>query len=208
MGQTQGRIQRTFRENTADNSDRMQAVWTAKQNMSEPVRNYYDRIISMAADLDMSEQLLTSAIQAGLKPAIKQFVARNQPKSLKELLECAILAESTDYHTFDAALPGSITSTLQRLTQKLDDTHLASIMNANHNYEPHQEHRRPPNNYKTHSSADRFGASFTRSPSPGLRRPYRPTNSQSRSFSPSSSRTYYRRSNENVQSPPASQTKM
>ena len=107
-----------FGENTADNSDRMQAVWTAKQNTSEPVRNYYDRIISMAADLDMSEQLLTSAIQAGLKPTIKQFVARNQPNSLKDLLECAILAESTDYHTFDAALPGSITSTLQRLGTK------------------------------------------------------------------------------------------
>ena len=94
-----------FGKNTADNSDQMQAVWTAKQNTSEPVRNYYDRIISMAADLDMSEQLLTSAIQAGLNSAIKQFVARKQPKSLKELLDFATLAESTDYNTFDTALP-------------------------------------------------------------------------------------------------------
>ena len=90
--------------------------------------------------------------------------------------------------------------------QKLEETHLASITNANHNYEPHQEHRRPPKNHATYSSADRFGASVTRSPSPGFRRPYRPTNSHSRNVSPSSSRTYYRRTNENVPSPPASQT--
>ena len=45
-----------FENAAAGNSDRMQAVWTAKQSKSEPVRNYYDRIISMAADLDISEQ--------------------------------------------------------------------------------------------------------------------------------------------------------
>ena len=122
-----------FGKTAADNSDRMLAVWTAKQSKSEPVCNYYDRIISMAADLDMSEQLLTSAIQACLNPAIKQFFVRNQPKSLKELLDSATLAESTDYNTFDTALPDSIATTL-RLEKKLDDTHLASITNDQKNY--------------------------------------------------------------------------
>ena len=194
-----------FGNNAADKSDRMQAVWTAKQSKSEPVRNYYDRMISMAADLDMSEQLLISAIQAGLNPAIKQFVARKQPKSLKELLDSATLAESTDYSTFDTALPDSIASTLQRLEKKLDDTHLASITIDQNNYGRHQERHRSPNNHTTHSSADRAGASFTHSPSPGLRQPYRSSNLP-RNLSPSSSRTYYRKTKENFPSTPALQT--
>ena len=83
--------------------------------------------------------------------------------------------------------------------------HLASITNDQNNYGWHQERHRSPNNHATHSSADRAGASFTRSPSPGLRQPYRSSNLR-RNFSPSSSRTYYRRTNENFPSPPASQT--
>ena len=120
MGRIWRQCSRHVSGNTAaDNSDRMQAIWTAKQSKSERVRNYYDRIISMAADLDMSEQLLTSAIQAGLNPSMKQFVARKQPKSLKELLDSTTLAESTDYNTSDTALPDSIASTLQRLEKNL-----------------------------------------------------------------------------------------
>ena len=133
-----------FGNTAADNSDRMQAIWTAKQSKSEPDRNYYDRIISMAADLDMSEQLPTSAIQAGLNPAIKQFVARQQPKSLKELFDSATLAESTDYNTSNTAMSDSIASTLQRLEKKLDDTHLVFITNDQSNYGRHQERHRSP----------------------------------------------------------------
>ena len=79
--------------------DVMQQLWTAKQNPDEPVRDYIDRVSSIALDVNIETAELICAITSGLKPAIKQFVSRQpeKPQTIASLTEAAALAEQTDF---------------------------------------------------------------------------------------------------------------
>lgn len=117
-------------------SDKMKKIWTAKQGQTEPVRNYIDRVKALSAGLELADTVLVSAIEAGFKPEIRQFVARQQPKTMKTLLESAMLAERTAFP--EATIPDALSNTLHRLEQKLDSVQLAAI---SRNDSPSRHHR-------------------------------------------------------------------
>ena len=115
-----------FAASTKNNSERMQELWTAKQNPTEPVRDFIDRMRQLSVGLEVSDGLLYSAILAGLRSDIRQHVARTSAKSVKELTDQAILAEATNF-TSNSIMPDSITEALQRLERKFEETQVVII---------------------------------------------------------------------------------
>lgn len=175
--------------------DKMKALWTTCQGTSEPVRNFIDRMIALSAGLELTETVLLSAIQAGLKPSVRQFVTRQQPKTMKILMESAMLAEQTEFSS-EATIPDALSRTLQRLEDKLDNTHLAAISSR-----PHQSSRSdetynvettsPSRNIRT-ADFDEPSRNFRYGRSPSV---HQPPSSDHRKFrSPSPSSNHYRRS--------------
>ena len=114
--------------------EKMRRFWTAKQETKESVRNFVDRMRSNAVEIDVKDLVLTTAIQSELRPSIRQHVARQGPKSVDELLQHALLAESTEYSTGSSL--DDITTAIRRLEDKFDKLRL-QLLNPNPN-NPHR----------------------------------------------------------------------
>ena len=106
-------------------SEKMRQFWTARQEEKESVRNFIDRMQSIASDLSIRDPILTTAIQSGLKPSIKQHVARQNPQTVSALLEHALLAESTDFGTESSMT--DVTAAIRRLEEKFDKVQIAAM---------------------------------------------------------------------------------
>ena len=103
----------------------MRRFWTAKQDEKEAVRNFVDRMRTIASEIDVQDPILTTAIQSGLKPSIKQHVVRQKPQTVSELLEHALLAESTDFTAENSMT--DVTAAIRRLEEKFDKAQLAAV---------------------------------------------------------------------------------
>lgn len=131
-------------------SEKMKKIWSATQGGSETVRDFIDRITVYSLGLNLTENALLQAIQAGLKPSVRQYVARQQLATIKELTNAAMLAETTEYPS--TASSDAIANAIQRLEDKIDQTHLSAISRKH----PPEAHRPPsPDNrsvrYDDHS---------------------------------------------------------
>ena len=166
--------------------DRMQRLWSTKQGNMESVRDYIDRILSSAKDLEIEESILTTAIQAGMKPSIKQYVARQKPPtSIRELTEYAVLAETTDFSTSTSTTTENVTDALKRLENKIDEIQLtqisAAVSEGNNSRDQFREldeinHPRRDSRLRVERRGGSGRGTLPRSPSPGRNeRQYSPT---------------------------------
>ena len=103
----------------------MRRFWTTKQEAKESVRNFVDRMRSNAVEIDVKDPILTTAIQSGLKPSIKQYVIRQSPQTVSALLEHALIAESTDFQT-EASID-DVSAAIRRLEDKIDKVQIAAV---------------------------------------------------------------------------------
>lgn len=165
-----------FEPMDAGEIDKNKKIWTSVQGSTEPVRDFIDRITALSIGLDFTDALLLQAIQSGLKPSLRQFVARQQPKTVKELRDFAILAETTEFASA-AVIPDTITNALQRLEEKLDRTHLAAISNNQLDRPRRGNDVRPFPSYRD-SRSPSPPATYYRRPSPSGSRPSPPCTSQ------------------------------
>ena len=114
-----------FTSSPQTHSEKMRQFWTARQEEKESVRNFIDRMQSIASDLSIKDPILTTAIQSGLKPSIKQHVARQNPQTVSALLDHALLAESTDFGTESSMT--DVTAAIRRLEEKFDKVQIAAM---------------------------------------------------------------------------------
>ena len=104
----------------------MRRFWTAKQDEKEAVRNFVGRMRTIASEIDVKDPILTTAIQSGLKPSIKQHVVRQKPQTVSELLEHALLAEESTDFTAENSMT-DVTAAIRRLEEKFDKAQIAAV---------------------------------------------------------------------------------
>ena len=114
-----------FSSTSVSQEEKMRRFWTAKQDEKEAVRNFVDRMRTIASEIDVKDPVLTTAIQSGLKPSIKQHVIRQKPQTVSELLEHALLAESTDFTAENSMT--DVTAAIRRLEEKFDKVQIAAM---------------------------------------------------------------------------------
>ena len=114
-----------FTTSPISQSEKMRRFWTAKQESKESIRNFVDRMRSNAVEIDVNDPILTTAIQSGLKPSIKQYVTRQNPQTVSALLEQALIAESTDFQT-EASID-DVSAAIRRLEDKIDKVQIAAM---------------------------------------------------------------------------------
>ena len=71
------------------------SVLQMKQNIAESVSDYLSRIIKTASIKNVPEKVLLSVAMNGLRSDIKTFVVTQNPKSMEQLRQTAILAEKS-----------------------------------------------------------------------------------------------------------------
>ena len=106
--------------------EKMKSLWTIEQRPAELVRDFIDRVRTLALGLDVKDEDLLSAIQNGLKPSLRQFVIRQQPQTVDKLIELATLAEKTDI-PIQSSISDDISTALQGLNAKLDNLQIHAI---------------------------------------------------------------------------------
>ena len=72
------------------------SILSAKQESSESVESYLNRICKLASDKNVPERLLISICLNGLKPSLRKSVFLSQPKHFSELTKLARLAETSE----------------------------------------------------------------------------------------------------------------
>jgi len=120
-------------------------VWTMEQRPGEPVQDFVASMMkaAIAAGLNADQQL--QAATKGLRPSIRQYVLRQQPATIQELLAAAILAERTD-------IPAATTSTdviaetVVRLEKQLQQLTVAAFADRSRD-----EDRQPRRRYNDRS---------------------------------------------------------
>ena len=148
-----------FTSSPQTQSEKMRQFWTAQQEAKESVRNFIDRMQSIASDLLIKEPILTTAIQSGLKPSIKQHVARQNPQTVLALLEHALLAESTDFGNESSMT--DVTAAIRRLEEKFDRVQIAA-MSTNAPRDDHNRRTSSPGHhpYDRHNPSDQERYAF------------------------------------------------
>ena len=139
-----------FTSSPQTHSEKMRQFWTARQEEKESVRNFIDRMQSIASDLSIKDPILTTAIQSGLKPSIKQHVARQNPQTVLALLKHALLAESTDFGT--ESLMTDVTAAIRRLEEKFDKVQIAAMSTD----APRDDHHRRTSSSRRHPYDRRY----------------------------------------------------
>ena len=114
-----------FSSTSVSQEEKMRRFWTATQDEKEAVRNFVDRMRAMASEIDVEDPILTTTIQSGLKPSVKQHVVRQKPQTVSELLEHALLAESTDFTAENSM--NDVTAAIRRLEEKFDKAQIAAV---------------------------------------------------------------------------------
>ena len=113
----------------------MKSLWTIEEQPTEPVRDFIDRVRTLAHGLDVKDEDLLSAIQNGLKPSLRQFVIRQQPQTIDKLIEFATLAEKTDI-PIQTSVSEEISTALKGLDAKLNKLQIHIIANADASQRP------------------------------------------------------------------------
>ena len=72
------------------------SILSAKQETSDSVEYYLNRICKLASDKSIPERLLISICLNGLKPSLRKSVLLSQPKHFSELTRLARLAETSE----------------------------------------------------------------------------------------------------------------
>ena len=92
------------------------SILSAKQESSETVESYLNRICKLASDKNIPERVLISICLNGLKPSLRKSVLLSQPKHFSELTKLARLAE-----TSEKGLMNSIESSYEILIDQIKD---------------------------------------------------------------------------------------
>jgi len=103
-------------------------VWCMEQRPTEPVQDFVASIVQAANEAGLTDEQRLQAVIKGLRPSIRQYVLRQQPANIEELLAAAILAERTDLPPASASADvGVIADIVMRLEKQFQQFTVAAF---------------------------------------------------------------------------------
>lgn len=120
-----------------------------KQKGTEPVGEFLSRLVSLASIKNIPEKVLLSVAMNGLRSDIKTYVVTQNPKTMEQLRQIAILAEKsqpsqiTTLETYENLL-SEIKNLKEKIETKTEVNEINRVMPQTHDYSPQFVTQQPP----------------------------------------------------------------
>jgi len=162
-------------------------VWSMEQRPTEPVQDFVASVVQASNEAGLTDEQQLQAVIKGLRPSIRQYVLRQQPANVEQLLAAAILAERTDLPSTVSASAdvGIIADTVMRLEKQLQQLTVAAFTDRRRRDDgeqrrPYDRSVSPPRSPPPPEPSSQGARDTWRSSTRYQRRPEQPNRSTSR----------------------------